>query len=111
MDTYEANVALGYAADERDYTAAAQMLLALGVPSVRLLSNNPDKTRQLEANGIAVTEQVATEVHLNASNARYLATKARHGAHPAVPRLAGVVGVAGRGLEAGHDAAEHVARY
>ena len=48
LDTYAANVALGYAADERDYAAAAQMLLALGLPAVRLLSNNPDKVGAAE---------------------------------------------------------------
>ena len=47
LDTYEANVALGYGADERDYTVAAQMLGALGVSRVALLSNNPDKAHQL----------------------------------------------------------------
>ena len=47
LDTYEANVALGYAEDERDYTVAAQMLHALGLPRVALLSNNPDKVDQL----------------------------------------------------------------
>src|SRR5215207_378658 len=47
LDTYEANVALGYAADERDYTVAAQMLLSLGLRRVALLSNNPDKATQL----------------------------------------------------------------
>ena len=47
LDTYEANLALGYGADERDYTAAAQMLRALGVPTVALLTNNPDKVEQL----------------------------------------------------------------
>ena len=47
LDTYEANVALGHGEDERDYTAAAQMLLALGADRIRLLSNNPDKAEQL----------------------------------------------------------------
>jgi GTP cyclohydrolase II len=79
LDTYAANVALGYGADERDYTAAAQMLLALGLPTVRLLSNNPDKVRQLRGRGITVAEQLPTGVHLSPSNARYLATKAAGG--------------------------------
>ena len=47
LDTYEANVALGHGEDERDYTVAAQMLRALGVSRVALLSNNPDKAAQL----------------------------------------------------------------
>ncbi len=79
LDTYEANVALGYGEDERDYTAAAQMLQALGERRVALLTNNPDKAAQLTALGIEVTELVPTAAHLSASNARYLAAKVRHG--------------------------------
>jgi GTP cyclohydrolase II len=81
LDTYEANIALGYRADERDYTVAAQMLQALGVDRLALLSNNPDKAAQLSGLGVEVTEHVPTAVHLNAANARYLATKAARGAH------------------------------
>jgi GTP cyclohydrolase II len=80
LDTYEANVALGYAADARDYTAAAEMLAALGVTRLALLSNNPDKARQLRAHGLEV-ELVPTAVHLSPANAHYLAAKARHGGH------------------------------
>jgi GTP cyclohydrolase II len=78
LDTYEANLALGHAEDERDYTVAAQMLQALGATRVALLSNNVDKVDQLTALGITVTEQVPTAVHLSAANAGYLAAKARH---------------------------------
>lgn len=81
MDTYEANVALGHGEDERDYTAAAQMLAALGAKSVRLLTNNPDKMAQLTALGIDVTEQIPTGVHLSPANHRYLAAKRDHTAH------------------------------
>ena len=81
LDTYEANVALGRGEDERDYSAAAQMLAALGATAVRLLSNNPDKAAQLSALGIQVTEQVPTGVHLSAANERYLAAKRDHTAH------------------------------
>jgi len=81
MDTYEANIALGHGEDERDYTAAAQMLLALGADRVRLLSNNPDKAVQLEACGIEVAQRIPTGVHMSAANVRYLATKAKHTAH------------------------------
>jgi GTP cyclohydrolase II len=87
LDTYEANLALGYPADGRDYTAAAQMLLALGEDRVRLLSNNPDKAAQLESLGVDVTERVATHVHLSPANGRYLATKADRGAHALDLRL------------------------
>ena len=81
LDTYEANIALGHRADERSYLVAAQMLQALGLSRVALLSNNPDKARQLRRLGITVTKQVPTGVHLSPANARYLATKARSGAH------------------------------
>ena len=90
LDTYDANRALGFAADGRDYTAAAQMLLALGVSRLDLLSNNPDKAAQLERHGLEVAARVPTGVHLTTSNARYLAAKAERGAHclalPAQPR-------------------------
>jgi GTP cyclohydrolase II len=89
LDTYEANVALGRGEDERDYTAAAQMLTALGADRIRLLSNNPDKAAQLELLGIAVTERVPTGVHLSAANARYLAVKRDHTAHTLDLPLAG----------------------
>ncbi|MDQ1203831.1 GTP cyclohydrolase II [Microbacterium sp. SORGH_AS_0862] len=81
LDTYEANLALGRGEDERDYTATAQMLRAVGAERIRLLSNNPDKAAQLEDLGIEVTDRVRTAVHLSASNARYLAAKRDHTAH------------------------------
>jgi len=81
LETYEANLALGHAEDERDYTVAAQMLRALGQPDVALLSNNPDKATQLARLGVTVVEHVPTFVHWSAANAGYLATKARRGAH------------------------------
>ena len=81
IDTYEANLALGHREDERSYVAAAQMLLALGVSQIALLSNNPDKARQLRSCGVTIVEQVPTGVHLSAANIRYLETKARRGDH------------------------------
>ena len=81
LDTYEANLALGYAEDERDYTVAAQMLLGLGVERLDLLSNNPDKAAQLEAAGIHVESRVPTALHVSSVNGRYLATKAARGRH------------------------------
>ncbi|GAA2497483.1 GTP cyclohydrolase II [Terrabacter carboxydivorans] len=81
LDTYEANLALGYGEDERDYTVAAQMLMALGVSRVSLLSNNPDKAEQLRRLGVTVARRVPTGVHLSDANAHYLATKAERGAH------------------------------
>jgi GTP cyclohydrolase II len=81
LDTFEANVTLGRGEDERDYTAAAQMLGALGVRRLALLSNNPDKAEQLERLGLEITERVPTRLHVSPSNLRYLRAKARHSAH------------------------------
>lgn len=81
LDTYEANLALGFGADERDYTVAAQMLRALGVPRVQILTNNPDKPTQLQQLGLDIARVVPTAVHASAANVRYLSTKARSGAH------------------------------
>jgi len=90
LDTYEANLALGHREDERSYVVAAQMLNALGVLRIALLTNNPDKARQLRRFGVTVTERVPTAVHLSYANARYLATKARRGEHTIdVPLSAG----------------------
>ena len=74
-DTVEANHALGFAADMRDYRAGARILSDLGVREVRLLTNNPDKVRQLEAYGLAVVERVPLEVAPRSANRDYLRTK------------------------------------
>jgi GTP cyclohydrolase II len=79
LDTYEANLALGHAPDERDYTVAAQMLRALGISTISLLSNNPDKAAQLSRLGLTVAAHVPTAVHLSPANAGYLLAKARNG--------------------------------
>jgi GTP cyclohydrolase II len=89
LDTYAANLALGHGEDERDYTVAAQMLRALDVDRIRLLSNNPDKALQLDALGVEVTERIPTGVHLSTANARYLAAKVRHTHHTIDLPLAG----------------------
>jgi GTP cyclohydrolase II len=80
LDTYEANLALGHREDERDYTAAAQMLAALGVTRCALLTNNPDKAEQLGRLGVTLTERVPTGVYLSPVNAGYLAAKASRAA-------------------------------
>jgi len=81
MDTFEANRALNFQDDQRDYTPAAQMLLALGVRQVELLSNNPEKARQLQSMGIKVSRQLRTRVHLTEQNRRYLLAKIKHADH------------------------------
>jgi 3,4-dihydroxy 2-butanone 4-phosphate synthase / GTP cyclohydrolase II len=74
-DTVEANHALGFAADMRDYKAGARILSELGVREVRLLTNNPDKVRQLEEYGLAVIERIPLEVPPRSANRDYLRTK------------------------------------
>lgn len=74
-DTVEANLLLGHQADERDYTVAARILEDLGVQSVRLLTNNPDKIETLQTLGIDVTERVPVEPTVYRDNAGYLFTK------------------------------------
>ncbi|PRY34241.1 GTP cyclohydrolase II [Umezawaea tangerina] len=81
LDTYEANSALGLPEDGRDYTAAAQMLGALGIDTISLLSNNPDKGAQLSAHGITVRDRVPTGVFATASNLSYLRAKVEHTGH------------------------------
>lgn len=81
LDTFEANLALGHDEDERDYTMAAQMLRALGVDALTLLTNNPDKVRQLRLSGIDVVNQLPTALHLRQDNERYLRAKATRAGH------------------------------
>ncbi|MFE4176154.1 GTP cyclohydrolase II [Streptomyces sp. NPDC056909] len=81
MDTFQANRELDFVDDPRDYRVAAQMLKGLGVASIRLLTNNPEKSRQLMDNGIAVDDIVGTGVFVRDSNTRYLQAKIRHAGH------------------------------
>jgi 3,4-dihydroxy 2-butanone 4-phosphate synthase / GTP cyclohydrolase II len=74
-DTVDANLELGLPADSRDYGTGAQVLADLGIRSVRLLSNNPDKQHGLQAYGIDVVERVSMRIAMNEANARYLQTK------------------------------------
>ena len=75
MDTVEANEALGFPADLRDYGIGAQILVDLGVRQIRLLTNNPRKIVGLEGYGLTVTERVPISVPHNTTNARYLKAK------------------------------------
>jgi GTP cyclohydrolase II len=81
LDTYEANMALGLPEDGRDYTAAAQMLVALGINAIDLLSNNPDKADQLATHGIQVHNHVPTGVFTTPTNLSYLRAKVEHTGH------------------------------
>ena len=74
-DTVDANLHLGYQADERDYGIGAQILRSLGVTKMRLLTNNPVKRIGLESYGLEVTENIPLEVHTNKFNKFYMETK------------------------------------
>ena len=75
MDTVEANLQLGLPADLRDYGIGAQILVDLGLSSIRILTNNPKKIRGLEGYGLSVTEQVPIEHVPNPHNEAYLRAK------------------------------------
>ena len=75
LDTVEANEKLGFKADHRDFTLPGEILKALGVTSIRLLSNNPDKVEALERAGIRVVERVPCEVIPSPHAEEYLKTK------------------------------------
>ena len=75
MDTVEANQELGFAADARDYDFSAQILKQLGAKKIRLLSNNPEKVRQLENAGIRVVERVPCQPRISKTSRAYLQTK------------------------------------
>jgi GTP cyclohydrolase II len=75
MDTVEANVSLGFAADAREYDFPGQMLKKLGARKIRLLSNNPDKVRQLESAGVKVVKLVPCQPRISKISRGYLETK------------------------------------
>ncbi len=81
VDTFDANELLGFGADDRLYLPAAEMLRHLGIASVRLLTNNPEKAAALEACGIPVAERVPHAIPANGHNDFYLLTKARRQGH------------------------------
>jgi 3,4-dihydroxy 2-butanone 4-phosphate synthase/GTP cyclohydrolase II len=74
-DTVEANEALGFRADLRDYGIGAQILRDLGVAEMRLMTNNPKKVIGLDAYGLKIVERVPLEIEANTTNERYLKTK------------------------------------
>lgn len=75
LDTVEANLALGFRADQRDYGLGAQVLYDLGIRKMRLMTNNPGKRAGLEGHGLEIVEMVPMIVEKNAHNQRYLETK------------------------------------
>jgi len=87
-DTIDANLILGHQADEREYSVAADIIRDLGIQSIRLLTNNPNKLEALEALGIAISARLPLETPVTAENAGYLKTKADRFNH-ALTRLPG----------------------
>ena len=81
MDTVDANLCLGFKADERDYGVGAEILRKIGVHKMRLITNNPVKRIGLESYGLTITENVSIEIEPNTYNSRYLHTKAERMGH------------------------------
>ncbi|AWK42224.1 MULTISPECIES: GTP cyclohydrolase II [Photorhabdus] len=75
LDTYQANQALGFLDDYRDFSLAAKMLLAMNISKIRLITNNPDKIHQITQNGIEIYEVINTKTFLNEKNKNYLTAK------------------------------------
>ena len=81
MDTLDANLALGFEGDMREYYIGAQILKDLGVKSMRLLTNNPDKVYQLSDFGMEITERVPIQMHATKFDLFYLQTKQKRMGH------------------------------
>jgi 3,4-dihydroxy 2-butanone 4-phosphate synthase/GTP cyclohydrolase II len=81
MDTVEANLSLGFKADQRDYGVGAQILADLGIHNMRLMTNNPKKMSGLESYGLKITEQLPITTEPNPHNRRYLKTKQKKMGH------------------------------
>jgi 3,4-dihydroxy 2-butanone 4-phosphate synthase/GTP cyclohydrolase II len=75
LDTYDANLKLGFQADKRDYGLGAQICRDLGLKNIRILTNNPKKVSRLEVYGIHITEQIPLLVQPSEHNLNYLKTK------------------------------------
>jgi 3,4-dihydroxy 2-butanone 4-phosphate synthase/GTP cyclohydrolase II len=79
-DTYDANVVLGFGPDQRDYDVAAEMIHALKVKSIHLITNNPEKVKQLN-HSIPITKRVPLELPSSEYNVRYMETKKERFGH------------------------------
>ena len=79
LDTYEANIALGYPEDMRDYTMSSHILKYLNIKSIRLLTNNPHKVTELQKLGIVINKRIDHTYPANEHNKKYLRAKKEHG--------------------------------
>ncbi len=86
LDTVDANIALGFAADERDYGIGAQILAEMGVTKLRLLTNNPRKRSEIAGYGLEIVEQVKLQIEPNEHNAAYMSTKKHRLGHDVIER-------------------------
>ena len=91
LDTVDADCTLGFGADERDYTAAVQMLRQLRLQRIQLLTNNPEKVRAVEQGGIEVTDRQPLYGTLNRHNLRYVTAKVNRAGHWLGEMLSGAV--------------------
>lgn len=87
LNTYEANLKLGFKEDQRDFSEAAAMLKALEINKITLITNNPLKVQQLQENGIEVRSVLNTSTHSKPDNLAYLRAKKEHGNHEIVLNL------------------------
>ena len=81
MDTFEANEALGFHADDRDFTPAVEYLKKEGITEIRLMTNNPEKVSQVEALGIKVIERVPIIIPVDEDNEAYIKAKREQAGH------------------------------
>ena len=81
MDTLDANLALGFEADQREYYIGAQILRELGIRSLRLLTNNPDKVYQLQDYGMEISKRVPIQMDATNYDLKYLKTKQKRMGH------------------------------
>ncbi len=106
LDTIQANEALGFRADERDYEVAAHMLFSLKIGSIQLMSNNPAKIADLKEHGVAVTGRIPLVIAPNPYNRRYLETKRVRAGHLLGPARAAEMDEQVDGWERSEDAPE-----
>jgi 3,4-dihydroxy 2-butanone 4-phosphate synthase/GTP cyclohydrolase II len=81
LDTVDANIHLGFQADERDYGVGAHILRELGVSKMKLMTNNPTKRIGLESYGLEIVENISIEIQPNRYNLRYIKTKKERMGH------------------------------